>query len=108
DKENLQLDALKAILDIKITERLREKESGVYSPRVSLSYNSEPKSSYSIQISFSCAPNNVDRLIAAAVEEVNKLKLEGASFDDIQKFKTEERRQLELQLRENGFWLGYL
>lgn len=108
DKENLQLDALKAILDIKITERLREKESGVYSPRVNLSYDSDPKSRYSFQISFSCAPNNVARLIAAATEEVNKLKLEGASFDDIQKFKAEERRQLELQLRENGFWLGYL
>jgi zinc protease len=108
DKENLQLDALKAILDIKITERLREKESGVYSPRVNLTYDSEPKNRYSFKISFSCAPNNVEKLIAAAVEEVNKLKLEGAAIDDIQKFKAEERRQLELQLRENGFWLGHL
>ncbi len=108
DKENLQLEALKAILDIKITERLREKESGVYSPRVNLSYDSEPKNRYSIQISFSCAPNNVDKLIGAAIEEVNHLKQSGASFDDIQKFKAEERRQLELQLRENNFWLSYL
>lgn len=108
DKENLQLDALKSVLDIKIIERLREKESGVYSPRVNLSYNNEPKDNYSIRISFSCAPANVDKLIAATLDEVNKLKQEGASSDDIQKFKAEETRQLELQLRENGFWLGYL
>ena len=36
------------------------------------------------------------------------MKNEGASADDIQKFKAEETRQLELQLRDNGFWLGYL
>lgn len=108
DEENLQLDALKAILDIKITERLREKESGVYSPGVSVSYDDEPKPKYSAGIYFSCATANVDKLIAAAVDEVNKLKATGATTEDIQKFKAEERRQLELQLRENGFWLGYL
>lgn len=108
DKENLQLDALKAILDIKITERLREKESGVYSPGVDVSYSAEPTGTYEAGIYFSCATANVDKLIAAAVDEVNKLKLNGATAEDIQKFKAEEKRQLELQLRENGFWLGYL
>lgn len=108
DEENLQLDALKAILDIKITERLREKESGVYSPRVGISYNDEPKEKYTISINFSCATANVDKLIAAAIDEVNKLKQNGATAEDIQKFNAEERRQLEIQLRDNGFWLGYL
>lgn len=108
DKENLQLDALKAILEIKILERLREKESGVYSPRVGVNYSKEPKPQYSISISFSCAAENVDKLIAATVDEVKQLQKDGAAADDLQKFKAEERRQLELQLRENGFWLGYL
>jgi zinc protease len=108
DKENLQLDAIKAALDNKILERLREKESGVYSPRVSISYRDEPTSNYNINISFSCATSNVDKLIAAAIDEVNKLKTNGATEEDIQKFKAEERRQLEIQLRDNGFWLGYL
>ncbi|MFC5284605.1 M16 family metallopeptidase [Pedobacter alpinus] len=108
NKENLQLDALKAILEIKILERLREKESGVYSPGVGLSYNDVPKNKYSVSISFSCATANVDKLIAAAIDEVNQLQKSGATADDLQKFKAEENRQLELQLRENGFWLGYL
>ncbi|WP_017260090.1 M16 family metallopeptidase [Pedobacter arcticus] len=108
DKENLQLDALKAILEIKILERLREKESGVYSPRVNVNYDNEPKAQYSLGISFSCASANVDKLIAATIDEVKELQKNGASADDIQKFKAEEVRQLELQTRENGFWLGYL
>lgn len=108
DKNNLQLDALKEALNIKILERLREKESGVYSPRVSVNYENEPKSQYTISIDFSCAAGNVDKLIAAANDEVAKLKASGATADDIQKFKAEENRQYELQQRENGFWLGYL
>jgi zinc protease len=108
DQENLQLDALKAILDIKITERLREKESGVYSPGVDVDYNNEPKSNYQMGIYFSCASANVDKLIAAAEDEVSKLKSNGATAEDIQKFKAEEKRQLELQIRENNFWLSYL
>ncbi len=108
DEENLQLNALKSVLDIKILERLREKESGVYSPRVNLSYSKEPRPTYSIQISFSCAPANVDKLIKAAEEEVEALKKEGGKTDDIIKFRAEQQRQHELHLRENNYWLQYL
>jgi zinc protease len=105
---NMQLEALKAALEIKILERLREKESGVYSPRVSLSVDKYPKAHYYFNISFSCATANVEKLIAAALDEVNQLKDKGATTDDLSKFKSEEQRQLELNLRNNSYWLNYL
>ncbi len=105
---NVILDALKAALDIKITERLREKESGVYSPGVSLSVQKNPTAHYYFVISFSCAKANVEKLINAALEEVNAFKQNGVTAEDLQKFKSEELRQEELSLRENGFWLSYL
>lgn len=107
-ENNVMLDALKSSLDIKITERLREKESGVYSPRVSLSVQKEPTAHYYFVISFSCAKANVEKLINAALEEVNAFKQNGVTAEDLQKFKSEELRQEELSLRENGFWLSYL
>ncbi|MCX2452758.1 insulinase family protein [Pedobacter sp. PLR] len=107
-ENNVQLEALNEALKIKILERLREKESGVYSPKVSLSTGKYPKAHYYFTISFSCAPANVDKLIAASLDEVNKIKQSGASTDDLAKFKSEEQRQMELSLRNNGFWLGYL
>ena len=107
-QNNVMLDALKSSLDIKITERLREKESGVYSPRVSLSIQKEPAAHYYFVISFSCAKANVEKLINAALEEVNAFKQNGVTVEDLQKFKSEELRQEELSLRENGFWLNYL
>lgn len=105
---NMQLEALKAVLEIKILERLREKESGVYSPRVSLNVEKYPNAHYYFNISFSCATANVEKLIAAAIEEVNELRKTGASADDLKKFKSEEERQVELGLRDNNFWLSYL
>lgn len=105
---NIQLDALKGALEIKILERLREKESGVYSPQVGLSLEKYPAGHYYFNISFSCAPANVEKLITATLDEVNKIKANGASLDDITKFKSEEQRQLELNLRNNNYWLSYL
>jgi zinc protease len=105
---NVQMDALKGALEIKILERLREKESGVYSPQVGLSLEKYPAGHYYFNISFSCAPANVEKLIAAALDEVNKIKAGGASVDDITKFKSEEQRQYELNLRNNNYWLSYL
>ncbi|MFN0291656.1 M16 family metallopeptidase [Pedobacter helvus] len=107
-ENNVMLDALKAALDIKITERLREKESGVYSPGVSLSVQKNPAAHYYFTISFNCAKANVEKLINAALEEVNNFKNNGVTAEDLQKFKSEELRQVELSLRENGYWLAYL
>lgn len=107
-ENNVMLDALKAALDIKITERLREKESGVYSPGVSLSVQKNPTAHYYFTISFNCAKANVEKLINAALEEVNAFAKNGVTAEDLQKFKSEELRQEELSLRENGYWLGYL
>ena len=103
-----QLMAVKSALENKVLERLREKESGVYSPNVGLSLGKYPVAHYYYTISFSCATANVEKLIAAALDEVKNIKASGATADDIAKFKAEEHRQMELNLRENGFWLGYL
>ena len=107
-ENNVMLDALKASLDIKITERLREKESGVYSPGVSLSVQKYPTAQYFFTISFNCAKANVEKLVNAALEEVNAFKQNGVTAEDLQKFKSEELRQEELSLRENAFWVNYL
>ncbi|RYE50700.1 MAG: insulinase family protein, partial [Sphingobacteriales bacterium] len=107
-ENNVQLDALKAALEIKLLERLREKESGVYSPSVSLSVEKYPAAHYYFNVSFSCSPANVEKLIAASLDEISKIKASGASADDIGKFKSEEQRQTELNLRNNNYWLNYI
>lgn len=107
-ENNLQLSALSDVLEFKVLERLREKESGVYSPNVGVSYEKLPYAYYNLTISFSCATANVDKLVAAALDEIEKIKKEGATAVDIEKFKAESTRAMEVSLRENNFWLSYL
>jgi zinc protease len=105
---NVQIDALEEILNIKLTERLREQESSTYAPGVRASYVKIPAARYTFNIYFSCAPANVDKLVAATMDEIAKLKQNGAAATDIQKFVAEEARSTQLQLKENVFWAGYL
>jgi zinc protease len=108
DGNNIQLDALNEILNIKLIERLREKEGQTYSPGVRANYTKLPEGRYSVTVFFGCAPANVDKLIAATLEEINKIKQNGPEAVDIQKFVAEQTRATEVQLKENGFWEGHL
>ncbi|MEO3403060.1 insulinase family protein [Mucilaginibacter sp. CAU 1740] len=108
EANNIQIDALEEVLNIKLIERLREQESGVYAPSVRASYHKIPSSRYSFTISFGCAPENVDKMIAATIEEIGKIKQAGALPADIQKFVAEEARSTQQQLKQNAFWAGYL
>ncbi|WP_407431493.1 M16 family metallopeptidase [Arcticibacter sp.] len=108
EDNNNQIQALGEVLQIKLIERLRELESGVYSPGARAGYSKFPKNKYSFTVSFGCAPENVDRLIAATLDEIEKIKSNGADASDVEKFLAEERRTTELQLKQNSFWASYL
>jgi zinc protease len=105
---NLQLNALGEILQIKLTERLREQESGVYTPRCGSFYLNYPSGRYSVTVQFTCGPANVEKLIAATLEEVDKIKQNGADPADIEKFKAQEARSTQLKLKTNEFWVDHL
>ncbi len=105
--DNLKLSALSEILKNRLVERLREKEAGVYSPSVELEVSKYPRNRYVFLVSFGCAPANVESLINATLEEMQSMKTQ-VSSDELVKFKAEQKRQHELALQDNGFWLNYL
>ena len=107
-ENNNQLEALASVLNIKLIERLREDEGGVYGVGARASYSKFPKHRYSFNIAFGCGPENVEKLVASVMDEINKIKQTGAQPIDVEKFLAEERRTTETQLKENGFWLSYL
>lgn len=107
-ENKLKMDALKETLQIRLIERLREDEGGVYSPGVRLSTSKLPQGRFSIMITFGCAPQNADKLIASALDEVSKIKANGPPQLNVDKFKAESQRSTETALNTNSFWLGYL
>lgn len=104
----IKLIALKDVIQFRMNERLRESEGGAYAPSVQFSREHAPKDRYQLLINFGCAPANVDKLIAAALEEIEKIKTNGPETDDLQKFHAEEQRQLETSLQDNRYWVSYL
>jgi len=89
-------------------ERLREDESGVYSPGVYENTGKLPQARYSFIIQFGCAPQNVEKLIASTLDEIRKLRDAGPLQENVDKWRSEEKSNLETQMQTNSFWLTYL
>ncbi|WP_439698286.1 M16 family metallopeptidase [Mucilaginibacter sp. AW1-7] len=107
-ENKLKMDALTETLQIRLMERLREDESGVYTPSARINTSKYPQGRFSLTILFGCAPQNADKLIASALDEVNKIKISGPLQGNVDKFKAENQRAIETALKTNSFWLGYL
>jgi zinc protease len=105
---NLLLKALGDILQIKVLQQLREAESEVYSPSVQTIYNKNPRNRFAVIVQFGCAPKNVDHLITMVEKEMATLADKGPEADDIEKFKATYEKNVELALKDNGFWCSYL
>ncbi|WP_104381032.1 pitrilysin family protein [Sphingobacterium sp. HMA12] len=108
ENENVNMEALESVLTIKLLERLREKEGGVYGVGARAGFNKLPKARYAFSIGFGSAVDKADPLISSALDEVKKIQDKGPEKVDIEKFVAEQRRQNELNLRENGYWLNYI
>lgn len=108
EQEVLNMQALQSVLTIKLIERLREDEGGVYGTGARINTSKYPKGRYNVSITIGTGTEKYRHLINLALEEVEKIKKNGPSQADLDKFKIEVQRQNELMVKENGFWQGLL
>ncbi len=104
ETNEIQLTQLCKALSIKLREILREDAGGVYGVGVSGGINREPVNNYSIGIQFGCAPENVDKLVALVMNEINHTKANGIAQLNIDKVIAEQIRALEVEVKENSYW----
>jgi zinc protease len=107
-QEELKLQALTEVLNIKIIETLREDLSGIYGGGMYGNLTKYPYPHYSVGVSLPCGPENVDKLIAATLAEIDKIKKSGPSVEDLNKVKETWRQQYEVNLKDNGYWARQL
>lgn len=107
-EDDLAFSALGEVLTIKLVEQLREEEGGVYGVGARGNMSKIPYNSYNFSISFPCGPENVDKLTKAALAEVEKLRTEGPTEEDLAKVKETFKVQRKEQLQENRFWMQQL
>ncbi|HET7188233.1 MAG TPA: insulinase family protein [Gemmatimonadaceae bacterium] len=92
-------------LQIKLTETLREKLGGTYSPSVGGGGSRVPRAEYSLQISYSSSPENVETLAPSVLALIDTLKRVGPTEADVEKVRAQTLRARETALKQNAFWL---
>jgi zinc protease len=108
EEEQLKIQALTEVLNIKLLENLREELSGIYGGGMFGGLSKYPYNGYSLGLSFPCGPENVDKLITAAMAELDKIKKSGPSVDDLNKVKETWLQQYDVNIKENAFWARQL
>lgn len=107
-KDNYYLQTFGEVMSIKLIELLREEKGGVYGVGAGGGGENMPYSKYTFRVQFPCSPENVDDLVAATVGELKKLQTEGISEEDLKKVKEGQRRELEVNMKDNSFWANTL
>ncbi len=107
-EEQLKLQALLDLMDIKLTETLREKLSGAYTAQIGGGLNKNPYNNYSINMIIPCGPENVEMLITAALAEIQKIKDKGPTAEDLNKVKEAYSKKYQESLKDNSYWMNAL
>ncbi len=108
EMEQMRLRALIEIMQIKVTEALREQRGLVYTSSITGGMARHPYGNYTINIGLPTAPENVDKAIEATFAEVRKLQDKGPEPADLAKVKENWATNYRKALRENGWWLAGL
>lgn len=96
------------VMDMRLREVLREEMGGVYGATSRGVFYRYPRERYIFSISFECAPGSVEKLRRAVFDIINSLRQAGVTQGVVSKVKQQWRRRLEINLRQNTFWVGRL
>jgi len=102
------LRSLGEVLDIRLREVLREDLGGTYGVNVSASAARDPAPRYSLQIGFGSAPDRAEELVGIVFAQLDSLAAAGPTAEELQKVREMQRREREVALRQNGYWLNAL
>lgn len=106
EKEALALEALGEVATIKVIEKLREDESGIYGGGARGGMSKVPYSGYSFSINFPCGPENAEKLTKSAIAELQKLITNGPEQKDLDKYKEGEYNDHKTSLKDNMYWMN--
>jgi zinc protease len=101
-KNYVMLDIVEAILKIRYNETLREEKSATYSIQVNGKVNPLPVEEASISISFSTNKEQVDTLIRLAKLELEKIKSNGVTAEELANVK---KNLLKQNKKKSPTWL---
>jgi zinc protease len=107
-QERMAFQALLEVLNIQVTEKLREDMSGMYSGGLGGTIEKRPYVHYNISAYIPCGPENADKLTAALFDIIKNAKDGKIEQKDLDKVKETWRKKYQETLKDNNNWLDVL
>jgi len=107
-KTNHLIKTLTDVMNIILIEKIREEQSGVYGISARPSTNKNPYENYMVSITFPCKPENSDTLSSSVFQIIKAIQEEGVSEEQFNKVIETQIREMEVKIKENGYWLNAL
>lgn len=96
------------LLRIRLREVLREDMGGTYGVGIWAETEQFPDPAYKINIQFGSAPERVEELVQAVMDEIASLKQAAPDQEYLVKIRETQRRSRETNLKQNGYWIQLL
>ena len=106
--ERVAIRAMAEVLQSRLHETLRESLGGTYGVTAAAGYLQIPVPEFSVNISFSCAPERTEELVKAALQQVELLKSAGPTEKQLTDAKEKLRRDFETNRKQNNYLLAQL
>ncbi len=107
-KINHQIKSLADVMNISLIEKIREEQGGVYGISANSLTQKIPYENFAMAISFPCKPENADTLSNAVMEVIKDIQNRGVSDDHFEKVVETQTREMEVKIKENGYWMSAL
>jgi len=99
-------NSLIELVNIKLREVIREEKSGTYGIRAYGSPSLYPRKEFNVSVSWGCDPTRVEELVKTVMVQLDSLKIVRPGQVYVDKVKEIQRRNQEVNLKENRFWLS--
>ena len=106
--ENMKLNVVRDILNLRYTEEIREKEGGSYGVSVQASSEKIPDEEKTLQLTFDTDTAKVATLKPILFREMDKLAKSGPTQEDLDKVVKNLLKDREQAKPNNGYWMNML
>jgi zinc protease len=106
--ELTRINAATDVLEIALRDILREELGETYTVSVGLEQEMFQRGGGFIAVSFTAAPENLQKMTGRVMQEIQRLQQEGPNADLTNRAKESARREHETGMKTNGYWLSRL
>jgi len=102
------LSAVGEVLEMRLLDRLREALGGTYSVTVNTNFSRRPRQEWQLVIGYGSAPVKADTMFNAVLQELDSLRRVPPTVAEVERVREQQRREVELARKQNGWWLSTL